>query len=719
MTETVDTQKPAISALERHNLSLRTVVGRFLLPDSVCIACYNRFRSVAFKRTLAGFFIASIAVFSYLGVYYNDFLSLDDYDYVVGNEHIKQGIRPQSVKWAFTVFHSTNWHPLTWISHMADWQLYGNRPGGHHLTNVALHAANTVLLFLLLAYMTGFTGRSAMVALFFAVHPLHVESVAWIAERKDVLCAFFWLLTLFCYAWYVRKPSWRRFGLVIAGFACALMSKPMAVTLPFTLLLLDYWPLRRAAGRSGADKQRLSVWKRLLAEKWPLYVMAIISCVVTFCAQRGAVVTLETIPLWARAGNAAMSYWQYIAKMFWPDPLVVFYYHEMKDILFPFALLLAVMLLMTTAGFWLVRKKMPFCMTGWLWYCGTLVPVIGIVQVGKQAMADRYTYIPLIGLFLALVWGVAELVSNRPRFRSIMFAVSAAAIGVLTVKTIAQVNVWQNDITLFSQILAHDPRGDLPNLYQSVYMHARGKPHEAKKYFERAKFFNAVGDRDNAFSEFCALQEKDSIAARLSFDREISMAPNRYQLLKATAEFHAAIGRPADAEAYYRRLVAIAPDSIDVHSGLGQALSEQNKLVEAEREYREVIAKDTVNVGAYNRLGVVLTNRQLFDKAIAAFRRSLELKPAQSLTYANIGRTYLLQGRFPDAVRELSEAVRLKPEDAVVHYDLGRALFAWGDYKLARMHYCRAIELNPGFEEARISLKVLENRQSMKPEQQK
>jgi|ERR1039458_421002 hypothetical protein len=258
-----------------------------------------------------------VSAFAYWGVRNNEFVRYDDDDYVLLNRHVQQGITMQSVEWAFTTFDAANWHPLTWISHMADWKLYGATPRGHHLTNVGLHAANAILLFLLLLYVTGFSGRSAMVAFLFALYPAHVESVAWVAERKDLLCAFFWFATLLAYAWYVRKPSWRPYALVISAFACALMSKPMAVTLPFTLLLFDYWPLRRITFSPETRAQwHSSLWK-LCVEKFPLFIMSAVSSVITFLAQRsgGTVINLQDYPLWLRISNAAISYWRYVRIM--------------------------------------------------------------------------------------------------------------------------------------------------------------------------------------------------------------------------------------------------------------------------------------------------------------------------------------------------------------------------------------------------------------------
>ena len=666
--------------------------------------------------------IAAFTLVAYLGVYYNEFIFLDDKEYVLSNPHVQQGITPKSIAWAFSAVYSSNWHPLTWISHMADWRLYGSKPAGHHMTSAVLHAVNASLLFLLLVLMTGLMGRSALVALLFALHPLHVESVAWVSERKDVLCAFFWFLTMLAYAWYVRKPSRKRFLSVAAGFACALMSKPMAVTLPFTLLLLDYWPLRRVTPPGSTTGQRLSAWGKLIAEKWLLYVMALVSCAVTLYAQKAgsSVTTLEEVPLWARAGNAVITYWQYIAQMFWPDPLAVYYYHESRYLGFPFALLLAVLLLLATAGFWQIRKKAPFCVTGWLWYVGTLIPVIGIVQVGMQARADRYTYVPLTGLFVMLVWGVGEFVRGRPSLRRVMLAAAVAAVAAMAVKTVVQLGVWQNSVTLCSHAVEKDPRGWNPNVMLSMNLFYNGRTHEAQKYFERAQFSKAAGHCGPAFREFCRLQERDSPEARQCFDRMIFMAPNRNEVLNSMTEWCLLTGRPADAETYGRRLLAIAPDSIKVRVYLAQALLKQNKLPDAEREYREVLRRDSSNVEAYNNVAFILADRKSLDEAVAVLRRSLAIRPGQPLAHYNMGRVFIYQKRFPAAVIEFSEALRLDPACAEAHNDLGSALAAQGDIEGACLHYRRAIELNPRLarlEDAMKSLKVLEERLHKKPEQ--
>ena len=399
--------------------------------------------------------LAVVTVFAYRGSRNNDFVTYDDLSYVSENQQVQQGVNLESIKWAFTTYYASNWHPLTWISHMVDWDLYGKNAGGHHMTNVYLHSANSMLLFLFLLYVTGSLGRSAMVAFLFALHPAHVESVAWVSERKDVLCAFFWFATLLAYAWYVRRPSWKRYLLVVCGFACAVMSKPMAVTLPFTLLLLDYWPLRRITFSPDTRAQWLSsIWK-LCMEKWLLFIIAIASGALTFFAQRagGMVIELHDLPLWERLCNTAISYWRYIRIMLWPDPLTAYYYHETNNISILAAVLSAIAIIAVTAVCWHFREKKPYCLVGWLWFLGTLLPVIGIVQVADQALAERYTYVPFIGLFIAVVWLVGDAVANSPRIRVATQILAVVVIAACAVKTEAQVKVWKNSVTLFSNVL--------------------------------------------------------------------------------------------------------------------------------------------------------------------------------------------------------------------------------------------------------------------------
>ena len=422
-----------------------------------------------FLRTSAGLklliclLLAGAALLPYLQVRHHDFITFDDDMYVYENPMVRAGLTWPGVKWAFTAVHSSNWHPLTWLSHMLDSQLYGLKPGGHHLTNVVFHLANTLLLFLFWARVTGALWPSALVAALFALHPLHVESVAWVSERKDVLSTCFWLATLWAYVWYASAPSVKRYLSVVLLFALGLMAKPMVVTLPLVLLLLDYWPLGRIAGMapapglagqsgSGPGRIKLVYWP-LIKEKLPLFALAAVSCLVTVVAQKGsgAMMPLTIRPIDARIANALAAYVKYLVKLAWPYPITFFYplapvpwWQEMW----------AGLALMVLSAFLLFRaRRHPYLAVGWLWYLVTLLPVIGLVQVGGQAMADRYTYVPFIGLFVMVAWGISEATAEW-RHRNTILSLSAAAVllGCL-VSTWMQAGYWRNSESLYFEAI--------------------------------------------------------------------------------------------------------------------------------------------------------------------------------------------------------------------------------------------------------------------------
>ncbi len=397
----------------------------------------------------------------------HEFINYDDNVYITDNAQVQKGLTSKGIIWAFTTSHTGNWHPLTWISHMLDCELYGLNPRGHHLTNVLLHMANAILLFVVLRWMTGAIWRSGLVAALFALHPLHVESVAWAAERKDVLSTFFWLLTMVAYVHYVNRPGGKRYLLVLVTFFLGLMAKPMLVTLPFVLLLLDYWPLNRFKPRavtgsvedqslgfqsSGDDK--LPILKAVM-EKTPLFLMSLFSCVVTVMAQQeaGAISTLEIVPFKLRIANGLVSFVAYMGKMIWPQDLAVFYPHPISDLQIwkPVAAGLF-LLIVSTVALW-VAQRCRYVLVGWLWYLGTLVPVIGLVQVGEQAMADRYTYVPLIGLFIVVVWGFADLVKGWRSRRWVVSVSAAVMVLALMAGSWLQVAHWKSSVKLFKHAL--------------------------------------------------------------------------------------------------------------------------------------------------------------------------------------------------------------------------------------------------------------------------
>jgi protein O-mannosyl-transferase len=399
-------------------------------------------------------------------VTYADFINYDDWNYVAENSHIQNGLTLEGIEWAYTTGYASNWHPLTWISHMVDVQLFGLQPGWHHLTNLLFHLVNTVLLFLVLHQMTKALWRSVFVVALFALHPLHVESVAWVAERKDVLSTFFWMLTMGMYVSYVGRPRLARYVGLLCCFALGLMAKPMLVTLPFVLLLLDYWPLQRLGQKNTAPHVKapvqvpISQWSLippLLTEKIPFFALATLSSIVTYLVQRhgGAMEAFEALSPSARIANAFVSYITYMVKMLWPVNLAVLYPHPTGWPLWQVLGSVVILIAITVVAIRGIKKR-PYVAVGWLWYVGTLVPVIGIVQVGMQAMADRCTYVPLIGLFIIVAWGVPDLLKKWSFRKEALIALPGLCLLFLFLLTWRQVGYWQNSIALYDHTLKSD-----------------------------------------------------------------------------------------------------------------------------------------------------------------------------------------------------------------------------------------------------------------------
>ena len=451
----------------------------------------GRFSGRGVALTCAGLFLLVFLVF--LPAASNDFVNYDDQDYVTENPHVKAGLTAAGVAWAFTTGHASNWHPLTWISHMIDCQLYGLKPWGHHLTSVLFHAVNAMLLFVVLQRMTGAMWKSLLVALLFGLHPLRVESVAWVAERKDVLSTFFWMLTLWAYVLYAEKSKSRSsrskvyYGLALFFFVCGLMSKPMLVTLPFVLLLLDWWPLGRISNGVKGETARMGCvsLKRAVVEKVPFVAVAAASAVATFMAQRqgGSVVDIASLPVLARWENALVAYVRYVGKLFWPMDLAVFYPSPNH---WPVVLLICsgVFLLVISGWVYWRRREQPYLALGWFWLLGTLVPVIGLVQVGSQSLADRYTYVPGIGIFIMLVWGLAALGKRIPA--SALAPLAAAAILACMFMTEQQITYWKDGETLFGRAVAVTSGNSLAHNSLGFMLSERGKYDAAIEQFQAA-----------------------------------------------------------------------------------------------------------------------------------------------------------------------------------------------------------------------------------------
>jgi len=619
-------------------------------------------------------FLATLVIALYAPVRNFDFIGFDDRPYVSQNIHVLGGITWTGVKWAFTTLHEANWHPLTWLSLMLDGELYGGQAGGYHWTNVLFHLANALLLFLVFHGMTGALWRSGFVAALFAVHPLHVESVAWVAERKDVLSGFFWMVTLGFYWRYVKSPSLGRYGAVVASFVLGLMSKPMVVTLPLVLLLLDFWPLRRfvASGdqlispATGKITWPRSSWFGLCLEKTPLMILSVLSSIVTVYAQSHyhVVASLTNLPLSARIENALLSYCLYIRKMFWPENLAVFYPHSVNDPLSAFQVtLLAIFLAAVTVAAVRLAKTHSYLIVGWLWYLGTLVPVIGLVQVGAQAMADRYAYLPLIGLYVGLVWGSSDLI-RRCRYRTVM-AGSLAVVTIipLIVVTHRQIHYWQNGMTIFAHALAVTERNYVAENSLGLSLMESGRPADAVRHFEAAI-------RNNP--DFVTAYRNLGVALQTQ-------------------------GRIEEAAAVYRREIGIDGRNSDAYYRLGLVLAAQRHFSEAAVMFEKAIALLPDAPGYYAELGTALTKLERYDEAKKAYKQALQLQSDHPGIHNNYAMLLMKIGDNGGAVEHFREALRLQPRYANAHYQLSVLYGQKGDQAAADRHLQAAIAINPEF----------------------
>ena len=587
-------------------------------------------------------FLAITTIAIYWQVNNHEFVGFDDNEYVTENRHVQTGLTSGNVTWAFTTFHAGNWHPLTWISHMLDCQLFGLKPGFHHLMNLFFHLANTILLFLILQRMTKAPWQSAFVAVIFAIHPLHVESVAWVAERKEVLSAFFWMLTMGAYVFYVEKQELKRYFLSIFFFALGLMAKPMLVTLPFVLLLLDFWPLCRLQTEKlliSEDKQsedlleprskkkgrRKSATKtehtnntetqtrqhssvaHIVLEKIPFFVLSLASSMITYTAQQkgGAVGSLKSFPLPTRIANALVSYCAYIWKTIWPENLAVLYPHPG---MLPAWEIVGVVFLLGITTFLIIkaRKGYPYLTTGWLWYLGTLVPVIGLVQVGVQGMADRYTYVPLIGIAIIVAWGAPELL-KKWRYRRIAFAAMAAiTLCIFSFVTWRQVQYWQDSVTLFTRTVTVTT--DNPIMQNNLG--------------------NALEDQ----------------------------------------------GRLDEAIAHYTEALRIDPGLADSYNNIGLALTKLGKSDEATTNFLKAIKISPNYAAAHYNLGTVLASQGKLDEAVYHFRESIRIKPDYAKAYNNLGNVLLIQKKIDEAIDCYRRALRMNPDYIMARENLKDAL---------------------------------------------
>jgi protein O-mannosyl-transferase len=594
-------------------------------------------------------------VATYAPVVRYGFVNFDDPEYVSDNSVVQRGISVAGLRWALG-FHAANWHPLTWVSHMMDCRVFGVEAGGHHAVNVGLHVGAAVLLFLALARMTGAPWRSGVVAALFAVHPLRVESVAWISERKDVLGGFFWMLALLAYARYAERPTRRGYVGVALAFVAGLLAKPTVVTLPFALLLLDVWPLRRP-----------QPWVVLVREKVPLVAVAALVSVVVYRAQHagGAVTSFAALPLSARLLNALVSYGAYLWMTIWPEGLAVFYPAREIVPLWQVALA-ATVLAAVTAIAWSRARRSPGLLVGWLWYLGTLVPVIGIIRAGDQAMADRFTYLPHVGLFVMVVWGLAETMPAP----AVLPAAAVAAIATAIAVSVVQVGYWRDSLALFGHALAVTERNAVAHTNYGFALLEHGQTDRAFDHFREA------------------VQIRPSYAkARLNYGFGL-----------------ATIGRSDEAIAEYREAIRLAPEFVSAHYDLGLELAERGRFDEAIVEYREAARLDPENAKVRNNLGLALAHLDRVEEATAQYERALALDPRLAPAHNNLAVVLERLGREEEALTHYREAVRLIPADARGHYNLGSVLAGRGRWAEAASEFRETLRLRPDLVDAHLAL---------------
>ncbi|HEV2691518.1 MAG TPA: tetratricopeptide repeat protein [Verrucomicrobiae bacterium] len=607
--------------------------------------------------------LALVTLALYLPALHNGFVEYDDQQYVTDNPHVQAGLTRAGFVWAFG-FHAGNWHPLAWLSHMLDCQFFGARAWGHHLTSILLHTGTTLLLFAALRRMTGRLWPSAAVAALFAWHPLHVESVAWVAERKDVLCAFFWMATLWLYTGYAQKKSAVRYVLTLASFALCLMAKPMAVTLPFVLLLLDYWPLGRMIGtepKTGGGQPphpnllppggegirtgwlNASTLRALLWEKVPFLILAVAGCALTLQAQQIAIVSTAGLTLSQRLVHTLVAYNHYFWAMFFPRDLAV-YYPYVLDLDTGTIIFSGIVLLLVTALALKHFRARPWLIVGWLWFLGTLVPVIGLVQVGDQAWADRYTYLPLIGLFIPLVWLVIEVVKNKTALCSLAVVAGVA----MLVATSLQLSYWKNTWSLFD--------------------HANKVTHE------------------------------------------------NYMAVTVLASQLAKQGKLDEAMDLYHTALRYKPTFPETHFFLGNAFDQLGRPDDAVAEYEKALWFKPMQEQTHIFLGIVLGKQKKYDAAITNYEAAIRIDPDSAVSHNNLARIYHTQGRFDDAITHYNDALQIDPKLAIAHNNLGILLLQRGNLAEGSFQLREALRLNPTNSETQFNLALALNQQQQWPE---
>ena len=656
------------------------------------------------------------------------FVNFDDQVYVTANPVVQQGLDAHGVKWAFTHTVALNWHPLTLMSHMLDCSLYGLNAGGHHFTNLLLHGIAVVLLFLVLTELTGAVWRSGFVAAVFAVHPLRAESVAWISERKDVLSGVFFTLTLLAYMRYARKPfALSRYLLVIVMLACGLMAKPMLVTVPFVLLLLDYWPLKRF-DENAASEEWIKIAGRLFMEKVPLFALSALACAGSLLSQQGWIIHKDLLSVPLRLANMSMAYATYIWQMFYPAKLAILYPHPLENVSVPGSILAWVLLVAVTTWFFLLRRQRPYLLVGWLWFLGMLVPVIGLVQVGRQGHADRYTYLPQIGLYILVTWLVVEICAGAA-YRKALDGFAVVIIAVLTFVGYRQTSYWYDSETLWRHALA--VTGDNPvaltDLGSALYQ--KGRTDDAMAEFQKAltlksndpDTYDSIGaiyvkqgnidDAIDCFRKALAIYPEDSVAyknlgivflrqdrleeATTNLQLSLSEATDDAETYNAYANVLLKKGDEAGALANYEKAVAIDPLNPGIQNNLASLYLKHGDLANAMEHFGKVIEVDQTYPGASRNVALILSKAGKMDDAAQYFQQALTVDDHDAESHFQLANILLQQGHTADAVTHYQKGLAIAPHNAEAESNLALALVQGGAVTAAIEHWEKSLAIDP------------------------
>jgi Flp pilus assembly protein TadD len=642
-------------------------------------------------------FLAVIIWMVFSQTLHHGFVNFDDDEYVYNNAHVAYGLTRQGIVWAFITASSAYWHPLTWLSHMLDCQLWGLHAGGHHLTSVLLHTANAVLLFLVLWRMTNLRPgagmgvsapaypasaartetiwRSALVAALFAIHPLGVESVAWVAERKNVLSTFFWLLTMGTYAGYVARPGWRRYALVLLCYALGLMSKPMLVTLPFVLLLLDYWPLQRISIAPVAEDRRLTLPFRraagLALEKVPLLLLAGVSSVLTYLGQKNlnSVTSLKESPLEVRLARVPVNYTGYLRDIIWPKHLTILYPYPLTLSGMTIALCVVLLASITVLVLWTVKSK-PYLAVGWFWFVGAFIPVIGLVQVGNTPVADRFTYVPQIGLYMMMAWAVGDWTISW-RYRRPMLGTGAlVVIAALMVCAWKQSSYWRDSESLWTHQLACDPGN----------VHAHGN----------------LGN--------ILIQEGRVDEGIAHYRKALQIQPDDAEINNNLGNALVQNGEIDDGIVHLQKALQVKPDDAEINNNFGNALLQKGEVDKAIVHYRKALQIQPDSAEIHNSLANALLQKGATDEAIAHYQKALQIEPDYADADNNLGSALFQKGSVDDAIIYYRKALQIKPDDAEACHNLGCALARKGSVDEAMRQYQNALQIKPEYPDAQIDL---------------